>query len=45
MSGVPGERTQRENGIDAGATTDEVISFGPFRLHAALRLIEREGVV
>ena len=37
MSGVPGERTQREN--DAGATTDEVISFGPFRLYAAERLI------
>ena len=43
MSGVPGKRTQRENGIDAGATTDEVISFGPFRLHAAQRLIERKG--
>ena len=42
MSGVPGERTQREN--DAGATTDEVISFGPFRLYAAERLIESKGV-
>jgi predicted ATPase/DNA-binding winged helix-turn-helix (wHTH) protein len=44
MSGVPKQRTQRENGIDAGATTDEVISFGPFRLYAAQRLIERKGV-
>jgi DNA-binding response OmpR family regulator len=44
MSGVPGERTQRENAIDAGATTDEVISFGPFRLYAAQRLIESKGV-
>src|SRR5712691_4684622 len=31
-------------GIKETPQTDEVISFGPFRLHAAQRLIEREGV-
>jgi DNA-binding winged helix-turn-helix (wHTH) protein len=31
-------------GIKENPQTDEVISFGPFRLYAAQRLIEREGV-
>jgi len=31
-------------GIKENPQTDEMISFGPFRLYAAQRLIEREGV-
>src|SRR6267142_1903697 len=31
-------------GIKENPQTDEIISFGPFRLYAAQRLIEREGV-
>ena len=42
MSAAPNKGT-RESGIDAGAAGDEVVSFGPFRLYAAQRLIERAG--
>jgi predicted ATPase/DNA-binding winged helix-turn-helix (wHTH) protein len=44
MSPVPKQSTSRENADDARAMAGEVISFGPFRLFAARRLIERAGV-
>ena len=44
MSGVPVGRSQRENGADAGFPAEEIISFGPFQLHAKQRLIERAGM-
>ena len=43
MSGVPVGRIPREGEAGAAVTADEVISFGPFRLFAAQRLIERGG--
>ena len=43
MLSAPTESTRRENAGDAGAIADDVISFGPFRLFAAQRLIERAG--
>ena len=43
MLSAPTESTPRENAGDAGAIADDVISFGPFRLFAAQRLVERAG--
>jgi predicted ATPase/DNA-binding winged helix-turn-helix (wHTH) protein len=40
---APTEGTLRENASDSGAIADDVISFGPFRLFVAQRLIERAG--
>src|SRR5882672_9405447 len=40
----PVQSTPRENEGDARAMSGDVISFGPFRLFAARRLIERAGV-
>src|SRR5882757_10640406 len=44
MSSAPMQSTPRENADDPGARAGDVISFGPFRLFAAQRLIERAGV-
>src|SRR3984893_1025109 len=44
MSSAPKQSTPRENAGDAGATASDVISFGPFRLFAGQRLIERAGI-
>ncbi len=44
MSGVPLERSQREDGAGVAVTADDVILFGPFRLHVAQRLVEQAGV-
>src|SRR3981189_3536759 len=44
MSSAPKQSTPRENAGDAGAVAGDVISFGPFRLFAAQRLVERAGI-
>src|SRR3984893_4944711 len=44
MSSAPKQSTPRENAGDARAMAGDVITFGPFRLFAAQRLIERAGV-
>src|SRR5882672_10216355 len=44
MSPEPKQSTPRESAGDARAMSGDVISFGPFRLFAAQRLIERAGV-
>jgi predicted ATPase/DNA-binding winged helix-turn-helix (wHTH) protein len=43
MSSAPKQSTPRENAGDAGAVAGDVVSFGPFRLFAAQRLVERDG--
>ncbi|WP_441228416.1 ATP-binding protein [Tardiphaga sp. 20_F10_N6_6] len=43
MSGVSTNRGQLEDREKSGATPDEVISFGPFRLYSRRRLLERAG--
>lgn len=44
MSSAPKQSTPRENAGAAGAVASDVVSFGPYRLFAAQRLIEREGI-
>jgi predicted ATPase/DNA-binding winged helix-turn-helix (wHTH) protein len=44
MSSAPKQSTLRENADAARAMAGDVISFGPFRLFAVQRLIERAGV-
>jgi predicted ATPase/DNA-binding winged helix-turn-helix (wHTH) protein len=44
MSSAPRQSTPRVNADDPGAMTADFISFGPFRLFAARRLIERTGI-
>jgi predicted ATPase/DNA-binding winged helix-turn-helix (wHTH) protein len=44
MSAASVERARRDEGIDSSASPDEVLSFGPFRLHVKRRLLERAGV-
>ena len=44
MSSAPKQSTPRENAGAAGAVASDVVAFGPYRLFAAQRLIEREGI-
>ena len=42
MSSAPKQSTPRENA--GAAVASDVVTFGPYRLFAAQRLIEREGI-
>src|SRR6201990_352271 len=44
MPSAPKQSTPRENAGDAGAVAGDSVSFGPFRLFAGQRLIERAGI-
>ncbi|MET4201630.1 putative ATPase/DNA-binding winged helix-turn-helix (wHTH) protein [Bradyrhizobium sp. LA8.1] len=43
MPGLPIDRGQHEGRHESSETHDQVVSFGPFRLFAARRFLERDG--
>ena len=43
MPGLPIDRGQHEGRHELSETHDQVVSFGPFRLFAARRFLERDG--